>query len=153
MRLLIPLPEHLAIAIDGTFHARIEVEATPNIAIERHIHLHRDRDAGWLIYSIPNGAVEQAGDIVGGDIDVHDPTICTFLDSLFQLIADPDGVSKAEFRGRRRVPKRPRTGQGHSHASEARKRLCIDVGCRGQYDGGTYPSGTRTVVLIRHGPT
>jgi hypothetical protein len=93
------LHKDMSLDIDGTFHAKIEVNATPDIAIDRHIHLRRDRDAGWLIYSIPSGAVEHAGDIASGDIHVQDPTICMFLDVLYHLIADPERFGKVEFRG------------------------------------------------------
>lgn len=85
--------------IDGTFHAKIEVDATPDIVIDRHLHIRRDGDAGWLVYSIPNGAVEHAGGIASGDIIVNDPAICTFLDALYHLIADPDGFGKVTFQG------------------------------------------------------
>ena len=93
------LRKDFTVDIDGTFHAKIEVEATPEIVIDRHLHIRRDGDAGWLIYSIPNGAVEVASDIASGDIDVQDLTICTFLDALYHLIADPERFGKVTFPG------------------------------------------------------
>lgn len=91
------LRDGTSIDIEGVFRAKIEVEVTPDIAIERQLHLRRDRDGGWLVYSIPNGAVEIAGDIASGDIVVSDPAICAFLDTFYHLLADPERFGTAEF--------------------------------------------------------
>jgi hypothetical protein len=70
---------------------------TPDIAIDRHIHFRRDGDAGRVIFSIPSGAVE----VASRDIDVGHPTMCTFLDAFYRLLAIPERFGKVEFPGPR----------------------------------------------------
>lgn len=96
------LRDGIRIDIDGTFTAKIEVEVTPDIAIERHLHLRRDPDGGWLLYSIPGRAGE---DDATAEIVVNDPAICTFLDAFYHLIADPERFGTAEF-GTREISER-----------------------------------------------
>ena len=92
-----PLRGNISIDIEGVFRAKIEVNATPDIAIERQLHMRRDPGGEWLMYSIPNGAVEVAGDIASGDIVVSDPAICSFLDAFYCLLADPERFGNAAF--------------------------------------------------------
>ncbi len=96
------LRDGIRIDIDGTFTAKIEIEVTPDIAIERHLHLRRDPDAGWFLYSIPGGAGE---DDATAEIVVNDPAICAFLDALYHLIADSGRFGTAEF-GTRKISER-----------------------------------------------
>lgn len=88
-----PLRDNIGIDIEGTFTAKIEVARSPEIAIERNLHLCREPDGTWFMYSIPNG-----------DINVNDPTICAFLDIFYHLLADPERFGTAAFGSKDSAP-------------------------------------------------
>lgn len=47
------LRDNIGIDIEGTFTAKIDVARSPEIAIERNLHLCREPDRTWFMYSIP----------------------------------------------------------------------------------------------------
>jgi hypothetical protein len=74
--------------LDGRFMGTIQDGDGLRVHIERPLTFSRDVDGSWLVYAGEHAA----------SVSVVDPLACDALDTVFELVADPDGVGSVIIR-------------------------------------------------------